>query len=286
MQVNQPGFYSIDVEDYYHILDVKGTPSLKSWDLIPSRVEKGLYAHFDLLDSCQAKATCFFLGYIARRFPALVKEALKRGHEVASHGMYHSVVARQGKERFIQDASSSKKLLEDISGSEVLGWRAAGFSFDKSCPWYFESLAQCDYKYDSSLLPNRRKHQIVPGIRDAIFEIDTTHGKLFEIPISVARLACLKISMFGGCYLRFFPRSLISVKADEVLRTRPLLIYIHPRELDMEHPKIEMNPLRRFKSYVNLESVEAKLRELLSKTKYIRISDYIQSYEMVHKSQQ
>ncbi len=277
MDCKYPGFYTIDVEDYFHILDVRGTPSPDTWDNLPSRVEIGLRAHFELLEKFDAKATCFFLGYIAKRFPHLVREALQRGHEIASHGMFHTVVAKQGKERFAEDATTSKKLLEDISGREVRGWRCAGFSFDKSCNWYFQTLVESGYKYDSSLLPNRRKHHLVPGITAAPFWINTASGNLLEVPISISNLGVLEVSMFGGGYLRFFPQAMVSRHADLVLQERPLVIYIHPRELDPSHPKINMNLFRYFKSYVNMNTVESKLSTLLAKTNFIRITDYEQN---------
>lgn len=273
MPTKHPGLYTIDVEDYFHIIGVSGTPEIASWDVLPSRVEYGLMQHFELLERYSAKATCFFLGYIAGRFPNLVKKAAELGHEVASHGMYHLEVYKQGRKRFLEDASASKKILEDILGIEVRGFRSAGFSIDRGCGWYFESLAKAGYQYDSSLLPNRRKHRIVQNMDTSPFMVNTQEGDVLEIPVSMADFGCLQVSMFGGGYLRFFPRQLILSQAEKVLMQRPLTIYIHPRELDPSHPQIKMNAFRHFKSYINMDSVLPKLEGLLKLTKYQTISE-------------
>lgn len=274
----QPGFFTIDVEDYYHIIGVSGTPPVKSWDNIPSRVDKGLRALFELLDRHQTKATLFFLGYVARRHPELVREALSLGHELASHGMYHREVRLQEQDEFYLDATESKKLLEDIGGVEVIGWRSAGFSINRSTPWFFEKLIEAGYKYDSSIVPNRMSHNSLLNAEPAPFPIHTDNGKILEFPIGVADLPGSKISMFGGGYLRFFPKGLIKQMAEATLAKRPLLIYIHPRELDPRHPRIEMNALRKFKSYINMSSVPDKLDTLLNLTDYTTLGAYYARY--------
>jgi len=270
----KPGFFTIDVEDYYHIIGVSGTPPISQWDSIPSRVEYGLHKLLDLLELHNVKATLFFLGYIAKRFPHLVTEAQAMGHEIASHGMYHLEVRLQTSEQFYQDARDSRLLLEDLSGVEVRGWRSAGFSMSQRTPWFFEKLLAAGYSYDSSVVPSRLGHHRLFVADSAPSRIGTGTGRIYEFPISVVNFMGIQVSMFGGCYLRFFPQKAIVTMADKTLKQRPLMIYIHPRELDQEHPRIKMNLVRRYKSYINLSTVPTKLETLLGLTNFLTLGEY------------
>lgn len=270
----QPGFFTVDVEDFYHIIGVSGTPNISEWDSINPRVSKGFFRLLELLDSTETKATFFFLGYIAKRFPELVKEAHTRGHEIASHGMYHQEVRHQSSAEFLSDAKASKALLEDISGEKLLGWRSAGFSMNQHTPWFFDKLLEAGYSYDSSIVPNRLGHKRLFAADASPAFVTTGSGRIFEFPIGVADIGMLQVGMFGGGYLRFFPQAAICRMALQTLQKRPLLIYIHPREMDPGHPRISMNPFRYFKSYINMSSVPDKLGTLLSITEYRTLGEY------------
>lgn len=270
----RPGFLTIDVEDFYHIIGVRGTPPVEAWDRLPSRVEIGLERYFELLAAKEVKATMFFLGYIARRHPGLVRRAIELEHEVASHGMYHREVSKIDSDEFYRDARESRLLLEDISGVKVRGMRSPGFSIGGATPWFFDRLLEAGYEYDSSALPIRWDRRSISGGSLAPGYVVCSGGRIFEFPITVARLLGLRVSMFGGGYLRFFPQWLISVMARKVLHEYPLTIYIHPREIDPGHPRIEMNAYRKFKSYINLASVPAKLEMLMGSTRFLRMGDY------------
>ena len=212
-----PVFMTIDVEEYYHILGVKGTLPIHEWDSLESRVELGMQKCFDLLERMNTRATLFFLGYIAAKHPRLVRRAVDLGHEIASHGMYHQEIDHLSKSAFYRDASDSRKLLEDISGREVRGWRSPGFSSNMSTPWFFDVLVETGYKYDSSIMPMKKSIQGVNHLmRDPRF-IHVQSGKIFEYPISVVEFGFLRVCMFGGGYLRLFPQFLISLMKDRVL---------------------------------------------------------------------
>ncbi|PKN78416.1 MAG: hypothetical protein CVU48_08345 [Candidatus Cloacimonetes bacterium HGW-Cloacimonetes-1] len=279
MQPKHPVIFTIDVEDYYHILDVPGTPRISDWDQIPSRVEYGFNRLLDLLVSRNQHCTMFFLGYIARRFPDLVKRAREHGHEIASHGMYHTMVSKQTAAQFATDATDSRQLLEDLCGTAVTGWRSAGFSPNLQTSWYFEELVKSGYRYDSSLVPNRTQHQSLGSVQLAPYPIHTPSGRLLEFPISVATIAGRQVNMFGGGYLRFFPAWLIAQQARKVRAERPLIVYIHPRELDPGHPKLRMNALRHCKSYINMNSVPAKLHLLLDNSVCVTAGEYYNDFK-------
>lgn len=275
MKSAHPGFFTIDVEDYYHFIHSSAGHNIEHWDKMPSRVEYGLMALFDILAERGIHATCFFLGYIAKRHPDLVKRAVLLGHEIASHGMYHQIVPGMTRAEFQSEARDSKALLEDISGSKVRGWRCAGFNLDRRAPWFFEELVSAGYQYDSSLLPNRSKHHFFGRIELEPYKISTWNGSIWEFPISVSQICGLQVCMFGGVYLRFFPSKLIENMAAKLLPQYPLNIYIHPREMDISHPRLGMNPVRFIKSYLNLSTVPIKLKTLLGMTNYITLDEYL-----------
>ena len=254
--------FSIDVEDWFHILDLPTAPQPAQWDSQPSCVEKNFLRLLDILDEGNAKCTCFFLGWVARRFPELVREAQKRGHEIASHGDQHLLVYEAGPDRFLADATTSKKTIEDISGEAVRGYRASGFSVTEDSPWFFDKLVEAGYQYDSSVFPAVRGHG---GMRNGHFAPYRTgaNASLLEFPISVEPVAGKAICFFGGGYLRFFPYGVVKTMTNRVLKQgRPAIFYVHPREIDPSHPRLEMNWKRRFKSYYNLQSTETKIRKL------------------------
>jgi polysaccharide deacetylase family protein (PEP-CTERM system associated) len=256
--------FSVDVEDWFHILDLPSAPGPSRWDSLPSRIEQDFTRLLELFSETDVKVTCFFLGWVARRFSHLVKEADKRGHEIASHGCSHRLVYEMTRREFLQDAMESKRILEDITGRQVVGYRSAGFSVVEETPWFFDALIEAEYRYDSSVFPATRGHGGLRTGQLAPFFVGSHCGGLIEFPITVAKILGIPMCFFGGGYLRIFPLSLIEAMTSRVLAEgRPVVFYIHPREVDPSHPRLPMGLGRRFKSYVNLRSSEAKIRHLL-----------------------
>jgi polysaccharide deacetylase family protein (PEP-CTERM system associated) len=256
--------FSVDVEDWFHILDVPSTPPLAMWDTLPSRVEKNFYHLLDLFSRKNARVTCFFLGWIAERFPHLVKEAVRRGHEIASHGYEHRLVYETNRREFYEDALRSRELLESIAGLPVRGYRSAGFSVTEETPWFFEELAAAGYSYDSSVFPAQRGHGGIREARRNPYIVQDGKLRLLEFPMTVIDVAGKPMCFFGGGYLRFFPYWLIRKMARKVIDSgRPLVFYVHPREIDPSHPRLPMSWRRQFKSYVNLHHTEKKILRIL-----------------------
>jgi polysaccharide deacetylase family protein (PEP-CTERM system associated) len=255
---------TIDVEDWFHILEVESTPTVQRWDALESRVERNFLSLLDEIDDAQASVSCFFLGWIAERYPHLVREASARGHEVASHGYAHQLVYCQSRAEFAEDIKRSKGVLEDILGTQVLGYRAPGFSITRDTSWAFDEIAAAGFEYDSSVFPARRGHGGMEGGELAPYWIETNTGPLLEIPVSVIPVLGQRLCAFGGGYLRLAPYPIIDRLSKAVNKSgRPVIYYLHPREIDPDHPRIDMGMLRRFKSYVNLHSTRPKLRKLL-----------------------
>ena len=268
--------FSVDVEDWFHILFVPKLPRLEEWDSLPSSLEKNLIILLDLFDEHNAKVTCFFLGWVGKRFPHLVKEAERRGHEVASHGFAHRLIYEMSEKEFFEDAAGSKKILEDLIGKPVNGYRASGFSVTEKTPWFFERLIEAGYRYDSSVFPARREHGGLKTNNLAPYTIEQNGGRLVEFPITVAKVWGRPVCFFGGGYLRLFPYFLIHKMAGQVLSEgRPVVFYVHPREIDPGHPRLPMNFRRRFKSYVNLKTTEGKLRRILTDFKVTTFENFI-----------
>jgi polysaccharide deacetylase family protein (PEP-CTERM system associated) len=257
--------FSVDVEDWFHILDLPGTPPLAKWAALPSRVEKNFLKLLDILDEANAKVTCFFLGWVGQRFPHLVKEAAKRGHEIASHGYAHMLTSHMTPAGFLRDAKKSKRILEEVVGQQVYGYRAAGFSVTESTRWFFDKLIEAGYLYDSSVFPARRGHGGLRNGRRGPHVIAGPSGAIIEFPMTVEPVFGAPMCFFGGGYLRLFPYAMMKHMAKRVLANGlPVIFYVHPREIDPEQPRLPMNLKRRFKSYVNLKATEQKIRRILS----------------------
>jgi polysaccharide deacetylase family protein (PEP-CTERM system associated) len=268
--------FSVDVEDWFHILDVPATPPPAAWDGLPSRVEANFRRLLDLLEESGVRATCFFLGYVAARFPALVREAARRGHEVASHGHEHQLVHRQTRAEFLADVTRAKHVLEDILGAPVDGYRSPGFSLTEETGWFFEALIEAGYRYDSSVFPAAHGHGGLRAARTAPHWRHYPSGRLGEFPISVAEALGRRMCFFGGGYLRLFPYPAIRRMARRVEREgRPVVFYIHPREIDPAHPRLPMGPARRFKSYVGLSTTEPKLRRIFRDFRLTTCRDFL-----------
>ena len=257
--------FSVDVEDWFHILDLPSTPDLNEWIGLPSRVERNFLRLLEIFEERDVQVTCFFLGWVAERFPHLVREAVRQGHEIASHGYAHRLVYQMSSEAFAQDALHSKAILEDISGRPVWGYRSAGFSVIHGAEWFFDKLIEAGYIYDSSVFPAGRGHGGMEGASRRPHWIERESGSLFEFPVSVAEVLGKPVCFFGGGYLRFFPYPTIRTMTRRVLKeSRPVIFYVHPREIDPEHPRLAMNWRRSFKSYINLKSTLPKVEQLLT----------------------
>lgn len=271
---------SVDVEDWFHVLDVPSAPRIEEWDSLPSRVEMNFRKLLELFARHQVHATCFFLGCVAERFPYLVQEAVTQGHEVASHGYSHTLAYEMSPKEFLYDIRRAKEILEDAAGQAVIGYRAPGFSATEQTPWFFEKIIEAGYRYDSSVFPARRGHG---GLASSPCEPYAIQGcleqTLIEFPISVVNLLAARLCLFGGGYLRLFPWWLIKAATYQVMNAgRPVIFYVHPREIDPNHPRLPMNTLRAFKYYVNLETTKAKLDRMLKEFTVSTFRQYLEEH--------
>ena len=269
-------FLTIDVEEWFHILDDQAVPAFRQWAGLESRLQRNVELLLSLLGTHKVKATMFWLGWAAEKYPALLRRCADMGHEIASHGYAHLLAYEVGRYKFREDIRHGKKVLENITGKEVLGFRAAGFGTTADTPWLFEEIRAAGYVYDSSVFPAKRGHGGIVDFKREPHQMDTPAGSLLEIPQSVVEIYGKRVSFFGGGYLRLAPIPLIKWGISKLQESGlPLVVYVHPREVDPEHPRLALKLHRRFKSYVNLHSTIPKLHWLCENYRFQLMKDYV-----------
>jgi polysaccharide deacetylase family protein (PEP-CTERM system associated) len=268
--------FSIDVEEHFQANAFDRVVSREDWDRQPSRVESNTERLLDLLDRTGARATCFVLGWVAERHPALVRRIAAEGHEVASHGWWHRRIGSLTPEELRQEVRDSKRLLEDLTGQPVNGFRAPSFSITPGREWAFDVLLEEGYTYDSSLFPIRRPDYGYPASPVVPHEIRRPSGVLLEIPMATARIFGMRIPAAGGGYLRQLPYALIQRAArDAVARRRPGMFYIHPWEVDPDQPRFPVGMLTRVRHYGGLEKTLGHLERLLTEFRFTSVAEWL-----------
>jgi len=263
---------SVDVEDYFQVWAFSDVIARAAWDGFELRVEGAARRVLDLLDRRGAKATFFTLGWIAERAPALVREIVARGHELASHGYEHAKAFDQSPAAFRADVLKTKRILEDIGGSAVAGYRAAGFSIDDRTPWAHEILAETGHLYSSSSHPIAHDHYGDPNAPRSPFR----SGGIVEAPVATAELFGRRISCAGGGWFRATPYAVSAALIRRAAATidGPTIFYFHPWEIDADQPRIENASAKaKLRHYLNLARMEPKLDRLLSDFSWGRIDD-------------
>jgi polysaccharide deacetylase family protein (PEP-CTERM system associated) len=256
---------TIDVEDYFQVSAFAPYISPASWDTLPCRVERNMELVFALLDEQNVKATFFMLGWIAERYPQLVHDIVKNGHELASHGYRHLRASEQNPQEFQEDVTRSKQLLEDLGGTAVIGYRAPSFSIGTQNLWALDTLQAAGYLYSSSIFPIRHDHYGMPDAPRFKFQPRGPEG-LYELPITTVRLLERNLPAGGGGYFRLLPYAVSRWLMQHVNRVdqQPCIFYCHPWEFDPEQPvQANINLKTRFRHYVNLGRNEARMRALL-----------------------
>ena len=270
---------SVDVEDYFQVSAFESLVERANWSSFECRVERNMDRILELFDVARVHGTFFCLGWIAKKFPAVMKRVADAGHEVASHGMAHIQVRDQQRADFRRDVMRSKVLLEDVTGREVIGYRAASFSISPTNEWAHDELAEAGYLYSSSSYPIR--HDRYGAADQPRFPFRRGSSELIELPVTPAQVSGVRLPCAGGGYFRLLPYYFTrwGIRRVNAVDGEPVIFYFHPWELDPDQPRIDgARSGDRFRHYVNLRSVDSKLRRLLSDFSWGRVSDVYAQY--------
>jgi polysaccharide deacetylase family protein (PEP-CTERM system associated) len=262
---------TIDVEDYFQVSAFAPYIARADWEHRECRVERNVDRILALLDDHDTEATFFTLGWIAERYPQLVRRIAEQGHEVASHGYGHERASDLSKEAFRADIERAKGVLEDLSGSEVAGYRAPSFSIGPGNLWALDTLAQTGHRYSSSIYPIRHDHY---GMPDAPRFAHQVADGLIEIPITTLRLFNRNLPSSGGGYFRLLPYALSRWMLRQVngVDGQAAVFYFHPWEIDTGQPRIAgIDSKTRFRHYLNIHRMERRLQSLLSDFRWGRM---------------
>jgi polysaccharide deacetylase family protein (PEP-CTERM system associated) len=254
---------TIDVEDYFQVSALAPYVSRSQWESVPCRIVRNVGVILDLLEQGSAKATFFTLGWVAERYPALVRRIADAGHEIASHGYGHHRASDQSPKAFSSDIRLAKLLLQDACGQDVKGYRAPSFSIGRSNLWAFDCIIEAGYRYSSSIYPIRHDHYGMPEAPRFPFE---PRPGLVELPVTTSRMLSTNVPAGGGGYFRLLPYSVSRWLIQRVNRNdqRPAIFYFHPWELDADQPRVPgVDAKARFRHYVNLHRTEPRLRSLM-----------------------
>lgn len=263
---------TVDVEDYFQVSAFEKHISRKNWNDMECRVKANTEKILTIFNKYSVKGTFFMLGWVAEKYPDLVRTIISNGHELASHGYQHVRVIHQDMEEFRQDVDRTKKLLEDIGGAEIKGYRAASYSINKDNLWALDILKETGHQYSSSIYPV--KHDLY-GIPDAPrFAFRFKNDGILEIPITTVRLINRNYPGGGGGFFRLFPYPVSRwiIKRVNNLDKQPGIFYFHPWEIDPDQPRQKGITTRtRLRHYLNLERMEGRLIRLLGDFKWDRM---------------
>lgn len=275
---------SFDVEEHFQVSAFWSEARRQQWDTLESRVENNTRRIAELLAAHNMSATFFVLGWVAERHPELVRFLSREGHEIASHGYSHELVTAQSPESFRSDIRKAKHILEDIIGNPVLGYRAPSFSITRETRWALDILVEEDYLYDSSVFPIFHDRYGMPGADPYCHQLATGAGPLWEAPPSTIEVFGLRWPVAGGGYFRLIPYGVLRHLLRRIERAgRPLVMYLHPWELDPAQPRMEGSLLSQFRHYNNLHKTELRLVSLLSEFQFGPIQRLIGPMEHSHQ---
>ena len=266
---------TIDVEDYFQVSAMAPYIARSEWDTREGRVERNVDRILAMLDEYGARATFFTLGWVAERYPEMMRRIVDNGHELASHGFAHKRAKEQSPEAFFSDIQLAKVLLEDAAGVEVKGYRAPSFSICDTDDWAFECIERAGYSYSSSIYPIRHDHY---GSPDAPRFAHDVRERLLEVPVTTMRLFGRNWPAGGGGYFRLLPYMLSRwlLRRVNYVDQQPAIFYFHPWEIDAAQPRVSgVDSKVRFRHYINLHRMEGRLRQLLFDFQWGRVDEVL-----------
>ena len=263
---------SVDIEDWFQVGAFEKTIRREDWDNLDCRVERNTDAVLDLFAVADVKATFFTLGWVATRYPLLMRRIVDAGHEVASHGWDHVRVFTMTADEFARDLDRTRKTLEDTTGAAVTGYRAPSFSIDERTPWAHQVLADAGYTYSSSIAPIVHDHYGWPEAPRFAFRPISGSG-LIELPVTTAKFAGRTLAAGGGGFFRLLPFALSRWAFAKVNQAgQPGIFYFHPWEIDCDQPRVANAPTKsKLRHYTNLDVMAAKLNRMMAAFAWDRV---------------
>lgn len=271
---NQLNAMTVDVEDYFQVQAFAGCVKREDWDNLPCHVEANTDRILAQFAETNTAATFFTLGWVAARYPALIRRIVEAGHELGSHGHGHQLVHQLSPAEFREDLQRAKGTLEDVGGVTVKGYRAPTFSIGPQNPWAFDVLAETGHLYSSSVYPVR--HDLYGAPNAPRFAHRVASGSLLEIPLTTLRLGGQNVPIAGGGYFRLTPYSVFraALKRFNANEKRAGIFYFHPWEIDADQPRITgASRVAKFRHYVNIAAVPRRLDKLLRDFRWTRVDD-------------
>lgn len=267
--INDPhpvdGTFTVDVEDYFHVSAFASVIKSDDWDQYDCRVENSTRRILEIAAKQSTLGTFFILGWVAERYPHLVAEIRSAGHEIGCHSQWHQLVYDLGPERFRADLIQARDVLQNILGEPVRLFRAPSFSITLQSLWALEILVEEGFETDSSIYPTRHDRYGIPGSPKCPHIIQTASGPIREFPGMTATVAGMTVPVGGGGYLRLLPWHLTARLLHQIRSAgKPLSVYLHPWEVDVDQPRIAASLKSRFRHYQNLSTTASKLTRMLS----------------------
>lgn len=262
---------TIDVEDYFQVSAFAPYIRRDEWDARECRVERNVDRLLQMLAANNTHATFFTLGWVAERYPDMVRRIVAGGHELASHGHGHERASDLDPAAFRADLDRAKKTLEDVGGVAIRGYRAPSFSIGHGNLWAFDTLLETGHAYSSSIYPIKHDHY---GMPDAPRFAHRRSNGLLEVPVTTVRMGERNLPSSGGGWFRLFPYALSHWMIRQVNQQdrQAAIFYMHPWEIDPGQPRIAgIDAKTRFRHYVNIGRTEARLQRLLQDFRWGRM---------------
>ena len=268
---------TIDVEDYFHVSAFQDNVARSDWDRMESRVVRNTEQLLDIFDSHGVRATFFVLGWVADKYPTLVKRIAAAGHEVASHGHGHRLIYEQTPEQFREDLRRSRDSIASAAGISVQGYRAPSFSITPRSLWALDIIREEGFVYDASVFPIRHDRYGLPGSPRHFYTMDRSGGTLWECPGSTVRFGGVNLPVGGGGYFRLLPYWWTKWGISRVngAEGRAAVFYLHPWEIDPDQPRLPGSALSRYRHYTNLDRTESRLRRLLTDFQFAPLGELL-----------
>jgi polysaccharide deacetylase family protein (PEP-CTERM system associated) len=277
---------TIDVEEYFHPTEVQRTVPMDRWSSLPSLVERQTDEVLDMLAKNSVQATCFILGWVAKKYRGLVRKIAAAGHEIACHSYAHQLVYDLSPEKFREDTRRALSIIGDITGELPRAYRAPSYSITEQSLWALEILIECGIHCDSSIYPIAHDRYGIPGFERRAHVIETPSGPILEVPIATTQLSYGAIApVGGGAYLRLLPYryTAAGIRRINQREQQPACIYFHPWEIDPDQPRLTQGFASGFRTYAGLRGMRTKIERLLADFRFSTIASVYPAEKLIQE---